>query len=136
MRYSMTSAVGVVVGQGLLLVLSGPLGWPGVASNLTAVAVSSVPVYLIYRGWVWRRRGRNSLLTEVLPFWLMTLLGLVVSTAFVALADQRSDSPLVYVLASSAGFGVVWVAKFFVLDRFIFLPADEAAGADERALVP
>lgn len=135
LRYSMTSAVGVVVGQGLLLILSGPLGWPGVAANLTAVAISSVPVYLIYRGWVWRKSGRNSLLTEVLPFWLMTLLGLVVSTAFVALADRRSDSPLVYVLASSAGFGVVWVAKFFVLDRFIFLPVDEAAGADDSALI-
>ncbi len=123
----MTSAVGVVIGQGLLLVFSGPLDWPGVQSNLAAVAISSVPVYLIYRGWVWRKRGRNSLFTEVLPFWLMTLLGLVVSTLFVALADRRSDSPVVYVLASSAGFGVVWVAKFLVLDKFIFLTADEAS---------
>lgn len=131
----MTSAVGVVVGQGLLLIFSGPLGWPGVASNLAAVAISSVPVYLIYRGWVWRKRGRNRVLAEVLPFWLMTLLGLVMSTAFVAIADRRSDSPFIYVLASSAGFGVVWVAKFFVLDRFIFLPVDEAPEPDEGALI-
>ena len=60
-----------------------------ITSNLIAVTVGSVPNYLINRAWTFNKRGAHSFTREVLPFWLMALLGLVLSTFAVAWADAR-----------------------------------------------
>jgi len=89
------------------------------------VTISAVPAYLLSRHWVWRQRGRNSFTTEVLPFWSMALLGLIISTVAVAIVDDRYDGALPVQLASVASFGVVWVLKFFVLDRLMWRHAHD-----------
>ena len=96
------------------------LDWPGVPANLVSVTVGAVPNYLVNRYWTWGKKTKNRFWGEVVPFWGMTLVGLAVSTVFVAFADARWGSPLSISLASMAGFGVVWAAKFFVLDRVLF----------------
>jgi putative flippase GtrA len=119
-RYSLTSIVGTIVGQGSLIALSAGLGWPGVPANLTAVTLGAIPNYLINRYWTWQKTGPNRLATEVLPFWIMTILGLVLSTLFVAYADDRWGTTTAIVIASTSGFALLWVAKFIVLDRLLF----------------
>jgi putative flippase GtrA len=119
-RYSGASLAGTVVGQGSLLFFTAGLDWPGVPANLASVTLGAVPNYLINRYWTWQKSGPNRLATEVLPFWIMTLLGLLVSTAFVAYADHRWGTPGAILLASMSGFALLWVAKFFVLDRLLF----------------
>jgi putative flippase GtrA len=119
-RYTAASMVGVVVGQSCLLLFYGVLGLPGVAANFLAVAISSVPAYLINRYWVWQKRDRNSLRREVIPFWGMAFAGLVLSSIFVAIVDKRTDWPPAIAMANLAGFGVLWIAKFFILDKVLF----------------
>ncbi len=120
LRYSATSAIGIVFGQGSLLLLTAVAGWPGVPANVASVTIGAVPSYLMNRYWTWQKRGRNRWMAEVLPFWVMTLLGLLCSTVAVAYADHRWGTPLAISAASLAGFGVVWIAKFVVLDRWLF----------------
>lgn len=63
---------------------------------------------------------------EVVPFWALTVLGFALSTGAVWYVDRRFDAaPLVVNLTSLMSFGVVWLAKFFVLDRVLF-KAEEA----------
>ncbi len=124
-RYSMTSVVGVVMGQSLLQFFLQLMDWSAVQSNVAATAISTGPVYLINRYWVWKKKTGNSLRREVAPFWGMAFLGLSLSTLFVFLVENRTDSPLAISIANLSGFGVLWIAKFFVLDRFLFAP-DEA----------
>jgi putative flippase GtrA len=119
-RYSAASVAGFVTGQATLILCHGGLGWSGVASNLAAVTLGSVPNYLINRYWTWNRRGRNRLLTEVLPFWGFALAGLILSTWFVAMADDRWGSTLAVSLAQIAAFGSLWLVRFVFLDRLIF----------------
>jgi len=58
---------------------------------------------------------------EVIPFWALALLGFALSTAAVWFVDTRWDPvPLVINLTNLAAFGLIWMAKFFVLDRVLF----------------
>ena len=132
-RYSMTSVVGVVLGQSLLQFFLQIIDWSAVPSNVAATAISTGPVYLINRYWVWKKKSGNSLRREVMPFWGMSFLGLSFSTLFVFLVENRTESPLAISLANLAGFGVVWIAKFFVLDKFLFRNANRFFFGNETA---
>ncbi len=133
-RYAAASVVGVVTGQALLYLGYSVLGWEAVTANVVSVAVSSIPAYLVNRYWVWQKRGRNSLRAEVIPFWLMAFLGLLLSSVLVAVVEGRTDSALALGLASLSGFGVIWVAKFVVLERVLFAPVAHAL--DDGAAEP
>jgi putative flippase GtrA len=120
LRYSAASVVGVVVGQSSLLFFDVVLDYPAALANFLAVAVSSVPAYLINRYWVWQKNDKNDLRREVMPFWGMAFLGLILSTIAVSIVDGRTDWQPAIQAANLAGFGVLWIAKFFVLDRVLF----------------
>lgn len=120
LRYAAASVVGVVVGQSSLYLFDTVLGWDEALANVTAVVISSVPAYIVNRYWVWQVRDRNSLRREVMPFWGMSVLGLILSTIFVSIVADRTESSLAIAVANLSGFGVLWLAKFFVLDRVLF----------------
>jgi putative flippase GtrA len=119
-KYSMVSVVAVACSQTILIVCSSLLDWGFVASNVTAVTVSSVPSYLLNRAWVWRRTGSHDVLREVVPFWVFAFIGLGFSTLLVHLADDHSDSTFMLMLANLTAFGILWVAKYLVLDQVLF----------------
>jgi len=120
-KYSMTSVVGVIMGQSLIFLFASMLDWSWGWANVTAVAISTLPTYYLSRAWVWQKRGKSSMAAEVIPFWVMTFLGLLLSTIFVVFLEQRyPDSKILANVGNVAGFGVLWVAKFFVLDRVLF----------------
>jgi len=119
-RYSLVSVVAVAVSQLVLVTCSGVLHWSAVPSNVTAVAIGSIPSYTLNRCWVWGKRGRNHLWREVVPFWALALLGLVFSTLLVHLAVQWNDSTLVASVANLTAFGVLWVVKYLLLDSLLF----------------
>jgi putative flippase GtrA len=120
LRYCGVSAFNLCFGQSLLFFFHSILDWAGWIANIAAVMVSAVPAYLLSRHWVWQQRGRNRFKTEVLPFWSMAFLGLTLSTVAVAIVDNRYDGALPVQLANVGSFFVVWVMKFFVLDRLMW----------------
>lgn len=144
LRYSAVSFVAVPLTQAILIIFQYGFGWSGLQANTMAVAVTVVPVYVMNRYWVWGKRDKNNFVTEILPFWGMTLLGLLISTLCVAYADSHFESPLMVNVANAFGFGVVWILKFAVIDKMMFgrerhFPIDEAvleeAGVTEEELV-
>jgi hypothetical protein len=55
------------------------------------------------------------------PFWVMSFLGLLLSTVAVVWLERRyPDDKLLANVGNMLGFGVLWIAKFFVLDRVLF----------------
>ncbi|MGK2948328.1 MAG: GtrA family protein [Acidimicrobiales bacterium] len=119
-KYSMVSVVGVVLTQSMLAVFVGLMERDPTLSNVTAVMICAIPVFLLNKHWVWSADGKVSFRREVLPFWVFTGAGLALSTGLVALVQRMSDSTLLVMAASLAGFGVLWVAKFLFLDQVMF----------------
>ena len=119
-KYSMASVVAVSVGQPVFWIFDGALGWDAIPANLVSVSVGAVPNYLINRSWTWHQTGKNRLWGEVVPFWVMSALGMFLSLGTVAYAEDRWDTTIAVAIAQLAGFGVLWIAKFVVLDRVMW----------------
>ena len=119
-KYSMVSVVGVVLTQVQLATYVGLWDWDATRSNLIACTLTSIPVFLLNKRWVWNVDGKVSLRREIVPFWVFTIAGLGLSTGMVAIAERVSDSTLLVMAASIGGFGILWVAKFLFLDQIMF----------------
>lgn len=126
-RYSAVSVVGIAASQLLILVFSGYLNMPGAPANILATALSSIPAYYLNRAWVWGKRGKNHLTKEVIPFWAFAFAGLVISTLIVVVIVPHPappDAGWTYtarvMFANLAGFGILWVAKFFAFEKLLF----------------
>lgn len=120
-RYVAVSVINIINHQTLLYVANSIWGWSGGWANVFAACVSAVPGYFLSRAWVWGRSGTHSWKGEVLPFWLIALAGLVVSSLLAEGADRLFQSALAVALASLIGYLIVWILKFFLLDR-LFSP--------------
>lgn len=120
LRFAGVSVVALVVTQSTLLLCKGILDWPGVTSNIVAVCLAAVPAYLLNRRWVWRKNGRHSVRGEIVPFWTYNLVGLVFSTALVALADSWWGTTWSVLAANLVGFGALWIGKFLFLEKVLF----------------
>jgi putative flippase GtrA len=125
----MTVSVGTtLLSAAVLVVLAVGLGVPAGAANVIAVLCGIGPSYLGNRRWVWRRDGRGDFARELVPFWAMSIAGLVLSTFAVAAvgAWSRTWSPelraIVLPLTNAAVFGALWLAQFVMLERVIFAP--------------
>jgi putative flippase GtrA len=139
-KYSTASVVAVAVGQPVLWICFGPLGWSAVPSNLVSVSAGAVPNYLINRRWTWQQEGKNRLWGEVVPFWVMSALGMLLSLWAVSYAEDRWDTTVAIAIAQLSGFGVLWLAKFLVLDKVMWkivhdLQPDVAIDEAEAGLV-
>lgn len=131
-RYSLTSAVGVVITQLLLLLFLHVLDMKPVVSNLTAVVITSIPAFLLSKYWVWAKGGKAHVRREVIPFWAFSVAGWALSTLAVVWIVHLTKVPGNPHLkdgnkwavqgANILGFGVLWVAKYLFLDKVMFGP--------------
>jgi putative flippase GtrA len=125
--FAAVSVVAVPFAQLALWVCYGLIGMAAVPANVVAVAVGAIPSYWLNRRWVWQKSGGHSVSREILPFWSYTFLGLALSTVFVAIADRIWGTGLAVALANMAGFGVLWIGKFILLERVLFVHQGERA---------
>jgi putative flippase GtrA len=120
LRYSSVSFMGLVITQILIVVLYNGVGLAAWVTNFIAVTLSSIPAYMLNRAWVWDKHSSHSMTREVLPFWGMALLGLLISTIGVAIVSQYTDATIAISITNIASFGVLWVGKFLVLEKWMF----------------
>jgi putative flippase GtrA len=129
-RYAGVSAIVVMITQSLLILASAGFGWSGVAANVFGVSLAVVPAFWLNRRFVWARVGEHRVMREMVPFWVYSLLGLVASTAVVALADRWRGTTFVIALANLAGFFLLWMGKYLFLEKWLFrrsTPENEVA---------
>jgi putative flippase GtrA len=140
-RYAMVSVVSVAVSQVCLFALYALAHWKARDASIAAGLVGGVPSYVLNRRWTWGKTGRSHLWREVVPFWVLAVVGLVFSTVVADLAEgwahDLSDRRLVQALvvngSSIAAFGTLWVGKFVIFNKLLFVADDDlrAALADE-----
>src|ERR687898_3159313 len=139
-KYSTASLVAMAVGQPVFWICDGVLGWDAVVANLVSVSAGAVPNYLINRRWTWSQTGKNRLWGEVVPFWVMSALGMILSLFAVNYADDRWGTTVAVAIAQLSGFAAVWILKFLVLDKLMWrivhdLQPDVAIDEAEAGLI-
>jgi putative flippase GtrA len=126
------SVITTIVSITMLAATTVGLGLAAWMANVLATAVATVPSYHLNRRWTWGKREASDLWREIMPFWVLSFAGLVLSTLAVALTDSllhgtHLGQPLhtfVIVAAHLSGFGILWVAQFVLLERVLFTPRD------------
>ncbi len=134
-RYSAVSVVSTVISNVLLVVLvvgnMMTAGW----ANLIATSAGIIPSFELNRRWVWGKRGRRSPGSEVVPFCVLSFVGLVLSTIGASLAEHwalhagvsGTVHTIAVVLGSAAAYAPLWLLQFALLDRWMFRAASGAA---------
>jgi len=137
-KYSMVSAISIVVSVSVQQVAFF-LTHNGVLSQIVAVAVGTVPSYELNRRWTWRKNGPSHLWREIVPFWVMSFVGLVFSTACVYVAERwaegrdlsKGKTSVLILFASLAAFGLLWIGKFLIINHLLFHGDHHASIEDE-----
>ena len=125
-RYTMVSVVSTVVSFGVLAIVFGAVHLFGeIGSTVFANTVATVPSYFLNRQWVWGKSCRSHLMKEIVPFWIMSAVGIVVSIGGAAVArhigiehhlDHRTQT-IVVLIANLISFGLFWVLKYMLYNR-------------------
>lgn len=138
-RYSLVSVISVGISTAVLVFCSGVLSLSAVVSNTIATVVATIPNYELNRRWAWGMSGRSHLWKEVVPFWVLGFASYGFSTIAVYYAEEFAKheryAHLVRTglvgITSIAAFGVMWIIKFIVFNRLLFIdrstPVETAA---------
>ncbi|HEX2040018.1 MAG TPA: GtrA family protein [Acidimicrobiales bacterium] len=140
-RYTMVSVVSVGVSQVCLFALYALAHWNARNANIAATVAGGIPSYVLNRRWTWGKTGKSHVWKEIVPFWVLAVVGLVISTVAADLAeewakdlsDRRVLQALVVNGSTIAAFFGLWVGKFFLFNKVLFVQDDDlrTALADE-----
>jgi putative flippase GtrA len=141
-RYTMVSVISTAVSFITLGLVYGVFKvWTEVPSTLFANVVAAVPSYYLNRSWAWGKTGRSHIRREVLPFWGLSIAGMLLSILTSSFArhlgiryfdhDHLVRTALVEGMNLFA-FAVLWLVKFVVFQRlFKVAPATGDVTDDE-----
>jgi putative flippase GtrA len=124
LRYAAVSLVFFPLGQGLIQVLGLWLD-DYTAASLLAWAIATVPGFFAYKRFVWRDMSRENLHRQLLVFWVAVMLTVSLTTLFSYLVQNAmEDQPVLargaaVFCAQMLGFVIVWVGRYFLLDRWL-----------------
>lgn len=131
-RYTGASVIAGIISEIVFLVTYWFGAVPLVASLLAFVA-GAVPNYLMNRYWAWQRRGRADRTMEILPYAVIVVVTAIIAILVTTAADRwvrdhiaaHAWQTTLVGAAFLATYGVMFVLKFVLFDRFIFV--DRAA---------
>lgn len=125
-RYVMGSVITTIVSFSVLTLVYGVFRWwTAVPSTVVANVVATVPAYWLNRTWTWGKVGRSDPWREVIPFWVLSVLGIVISMGTAALAEDVARSHHLGHLAAIVvvdganllAYGGVFIAKYVLFER-------------------
>jgi putative flippase GtrA len=131
LKFGAVSVISTVIAQTVLL-LTFDVGHiaSAMVCNVIATAVATVPAYWLNRTWTWGKRGKSHLWREVAPFWIIAFIGLVLSTVAVGVAAHNANrlsssqevKDLFVHCANFITYGIIWVARYSIFNKFMFGP--------------
>jgi putative flippase GtrA len=138
-RYTTVSLISFVISVTLITITYGVLRLGSeVFCTFISNILAGIPNYFLNRQWVWKKGGRSHLWREVVPFWALSITGIVFALFTASLAQHFSNThhlqhlarTVVVVGANVAAFGILWVLKFLIFNRLFAEIADHEVGAE------
>jgi putative flippase GtrA len=139
-RFTSVSVISTVVSQGLIILFYGLTKWMGVVeATVVANGLATIPAYNLNRRWTWGKSGKSHLTREVLPFWVMSALGIGVSFFGSLYARHLVNAhhwnhtllgTLIVMAANFVSFAIFWVLKLMVFNRIF--KVDELEEVEEH----
>jgi putative flippase GtrA len=126
LKYGSVSVVSTVTSVVVLGTLVGVFRFSAIWANVIATAVATVPSFELNRRWVWAKGGQRSMLHQVVPYFLLSFVGLLASTFAVHLASDATvtSTRLIHTsaveMASLGAYGALWLIQFVLCDRILF----------------
>ncbi len=126
LRYMGVSVVFVPIGQVLIQVLGSVFDGNFTLASIVAAAILTVPNFFANKLLVWKDTSKDNLRTQVVVFWVAAMLGVSLATGLTYLVQQVTEDSSSLVqrvavfVAQMTGFGIVWVGRYLVLDRWLF----------------
>ncbi len=129
MKFAAVSVISTVVTQTVLFLTYDVITLSSaMVCNVIATSVATVPAYWLNRTWTWGKRGKSSALREIAPFWIISFVGLVLSTVAVGIAAHNADQishlhvvrTLFVQFANLFTYGLIWVGRYTVFNKFLF----------------
>nr|WP_255375631.1 GtrA family protein [Saccharomonospora sp. CUA-673] len=126
-RAFMSSGLATVMSQVTLIVLL-TMDVNPTAASAAAFVAGAIPNYFVARRWAWGRKGKPDLKRELLPYLGVIALGGLCSMTLTTIAGwiteplQISGFVRIIVLdvAFLSSYGLVFLIKFLLLDRFVY----------------
>ncbi|MGD1012368.1 MAG: GtrA family protein [Acidimicrobiales bacterium] len=129
-KYASVSIITTCVSQVVLFVTYHiwDVGHSAMVCNVIATAVASVPAYYLNRTWTWGKTGRSRVWGEVVPFWTISFIAMVLSTGSVGLAAHNADRiasgslarALIVNGANLLTYAIIWTVRYFILNHYLF----------------
>lgn len=110
------------------LIVTLAMGLNATVASLLAFTAGAIPNWFLARQWAWGRKGKANFLREVLPYLCVIGFGALLSSGLTTIAAHITQ-PLeisgfvrIVVLdgAYLTSFAIVFLIKFFLLDRVVF----------------
>ena len=128
-RYSMVSVISTACSFTVLLVAKGFI-WKSatVPDTIFANGVATFPSYWLNRSWAWGKSGRSHLTKEVVPFWVISAVGIAFSMIGATLVrtygpvHHHFEQTVLLLAANVVSFGIFWVLKLILFNRIFHVP--------------
>jgi putative flippase GtrA len=131
----MVSVISTVASFGVLAIVYGLHIIKGeIEATVFANVVATIPSYFLNRMWVWGKGGRSQVMKEIVPFWVMSAIGITVSIGGAAVARHigkthhlsHLQETAVLLLANLVSFGLFWILKYMLYNRLFHVhPVEE-----------
>ncbi|MEI2639212.1 MAG: GtrA family protein [Microthrixaceae bacterium] len=135
LRYAGVSVVFVPLGQILIQLLGAlvffnqtagggkEINWT--AASIASAAILTVPNFFANKYLVWKETSKDNMRTQIVVFWVAAMLGVTFATLLTYLVDSMIEGhgwfeKVAVFFAQLTGFGIVWLGRYVILDRWIF----------------
>ncbi|HEY2793444.1 MAG TPA: GtrA family protein [Micromonosporaceae bacterium] len=134
LRYSLASVLASLVSfVTIALVLSG-LGFNSVVATISGFCAGALVAFVVNRFWTWQLRDATGVGGQLVRYWVVAIVTFLIALGCTTIADHyaRGIDPGTLVrtlIVEGAYFGsyaVTFVAKYVLLDRFVFVTPDRA----------
>lgn len=136
-KFGFIGAFNLIVDVGLFNVLrDDALSHKPLSAKAVSLTVATISSYYMNRHWTWSQRARTGVARELSLFAAISLVGLGISEASLAISHYGLGLHSVLadnVSTNGVGMIIAMVWRFWAFKRFVFLPVEPAPEADRDA---